>query len=138
MVFQTSLTAMQAATDRQHVAVATGFRNFSRLLSGTIFIAISSSLINQSITNIGLSAETIQQVLNDPPSIHTSPAFDDNTRNNIIDAYQNGFRTVFYMLTGTGCVRRTSSYFRSVTDFCEDCCCDILTLCQTSLFTTPR
>jgi len=99
-IFQTSLSALQAAVPRSDVSVATGFRNFVRILSGTIFLAIGSSIINQSVTNLGLSEALVTQILNDPPSIHTITDIDDATRTRIITAYQGGFRTVFWMLLG--------------------------------------
>ena len=44
--FQTSLIAIQAAVKRSEMAVATGTRNFLRLLGGTIALAACSAILN--------------------------------------------------------------------------------------------
>ncbi|KZT60557.1 MFS general substrate transporter [Calocera cornea HHB12733] len=103
-IFQTTLSALQGAVPRSEVSVATGFRNFVRLLFGTVFLAIGSAIINQSVNGLGLSAALVTQILNDPPSIHTIPDITDATRARIIEAYHGGFRTVFYLLLGDSIV----------------------------------
>ncbi|EJT98276.1 MFS general substrate transporter [Dacryopinax primogenitus] len=109
-IFQTTLSALQGAVPRHEVSVATGFRNFVRLLAGTIFLAIGSAIINQSVNGIGLSQGLITQILNNPPSVHTLPDIDPVTRTRIIDAYQGGFRTVFWMLLGNACLMAIVSF----------------------------
>jgi hypothetical protein len=47
--FQTSLVAIQAAVKRNEMAVATGARNFLRLLGGTIALAAASAILNNSV-----------------------------------------------------------------------------------------
>ena len=47
--FMTGLIAMQASLPRREMAVATGVRNFIRLLGGTIALAASAAILNNSI-----------------------------------------------------------------------------------------
>lgn len=68
--FQTSLIAIQASVERKDMAVATGLRNFLRMLGGTIALTVCSTIINNVVSNqlrsAGLSDELLREVLNDP------------------------------------------------------------------------
>jgi hypothetical protein len=54
--FQTSLVAIQAAVKRNEMAVATGRRNFLRLLGGTIALAAASAILNNSVKSVTFRA----------------------------------------------------------------------------------
>lgn len=47
--FQTSLIAIQASVKRADMAVATGARNFIRLLGGTIALAVCAAILNNTV-----------------------------------------------------------------------------------------
>ena len=69
--FQTSLVAIQASVERKEMATATGFRNFLRMLGGTLALTICSTIVNNIVrsrlgSTAGLTAEQAQAVLSDP------------------------------------------------------------------------
>lgn len=47
--FQTSLIAIQASVVREDMAVATGLRNFLRLLGGTVALAGCAAILNNTV-----------------------------------------------------------------------------------------
>jgi hypothetical protein len=47
--FQTNLIAIQAAVKRSEMAVATGTRNFVRLLGGTVALAACAAILNNTV-----------------------------------------------------------------------------------------
>ncbi|EKM58038.1 uncharacterized protein PHACADRAFT_252002 [Phanerochaete carnosa HHB-10118-sp] len=107
--FQTSLLAAQAAVPRHEMAVVTGVRNFVRLFGSTIALAICASLVNNTLRTavrpLGLSADQIAALLNDPTIINRSSALDldANSKAVVIAAYTKGFHSVFYLtVTCTG------------------------------------
>lgn len=52
--FMTGLIAMQASLPRDQMAVAPGVRNFLRLLGGTIALATSAAILNNSVKSVQL------------------------------------------------------------------------------------
>lgn len=47
--FQTGLIAIQASVKRSEMAVATGTRNFVRLLGGTVSLAACAAILNNTV-----------------------------------------------------------------------------------------
>jgi cyanate permease len=70
--FQTSLLAIQAAVERKDMATATGTRNFTRMLGGTVGLAAVGAIVNNVVRTrlgqSGASGDTIALVLRDPTS----------------------------------------------------------------------
>jgi MFS family permease len=68
--FQTSLVAIQASVERKEMATATGFRNFLRMLGGTLALTICSTIVNNisrtRIRQAGLSDDQVDLILSDP------------------------------------------------------------------------
>lgn len=87
--FQTSLIAIQASVERKDMAVATGLRNFLRMLGGTIALTVCSTIINNIVSSqlrsAGLSDELLREVLNDPTVLSSSLSAEQ--RSAVIDAY---------------------------------------------------
>ena len=52
--FQTSLIAIQASVKRHEMAVATGTRNFLRLLGGTIALAACAAILNNTVRSVNM------------------------------------------------------------------------------------
>ncbi|CBQ68509.1 conserved hypothetical protein [Sporisorium reilianum SRZ2] len=94
--FQTTLVAAQNAVDRQDLAVVTSARNFARLFGGTLCLAISYTVLNNTVRHHvrSLPADVIAQVVRNPQLI-TSGRFDGATTQLLLDAYVEGFRNVF-------------------------------------------
>ncbi|PSR76213.1 major facilitator superfamily domain-containing protein [Coniella lustricola] len=70
--FQTSLVAIQASVARADMAVATGTRNFLRLLGGTVALAACAAILNNTakadLQGI-VSSTTISEIISDPTQI---------------------------------------------------------------------
>ena len=85
------------------MAVVTGVRNFVRLFGSTIALAICASLVNNrlraGISGLGLSAEQIETLINDPTVINRPAelALDAQAKAVVIEAYTRGFHSVFYL-----------------------------------------
>lgn len=95
--------AAQAAVPRHEMAVVTGVRNFVRLFGSTIALAICASLVNNALRTairpLGLSADQIAALLNDPTIINQPSALDLDAHGKavVIAAYTKGFHSVFYL-----------------------------------------
>jgi hypothetical protein len=50
--FQTSLIAIQASVKRSEMAVATGMRNFLRMLGGTVALAACAAILNNTAKSV--------------------------------------------------------------------------------------
>ncbi|KDQ59098.1 hypothetical protein JAAARDRAFT_652302 [Jaapia argillacea MUCL 33604] len=101
MTFQTSLIACQAAVPRHEMAVVTGVRMFLKIFGSTITLAISSSIINNTLKTalyaLDLTAAQIDVILNDPTTINTSEfSLGPDAKQMIVAGYTKGFRGVFY------------------------------------------
>ncbi|PWY97708.1 MFS general substrate transporter, partial [Testicularia cyperi] len=93
---QTTLVAAQNAVDRKDLAVVTSTRNFMRLFGGTLGLAISYTILNNTVrSSIDLPADVINEVVRDPTQIR-SGRFDAATSEALLRAYVRAFRNVFY------------------------------------------
>ncbi|KAF9475914.1 MFS general substrate transporter [Pholiota conissans] len=102
--FQTTTVAAQASVSRRDMSVVTAFRNFIRLFGGTLALAISATIINNSLRasmhNLSLSQSIISQVINDPSELSSpstlgiSASIADTILNK---GYIKGFRTLFIL-----------------------------------------
>jgi MFS family permease len=116
--FQTSLLAAQAAVPRHEMAVVTGVRNFLRLLGSTLALAIAGALVNNALRSalspLGLSAEEVNTLLDNPTAIN-DPSFRDTLtiaqRDAVIAGYSRGFKSVFYMTVACMVIATLSAVF---------------------------
>ncbi|CDR88702.1 uncharacterized protein SPSC_05534 [Sporisorium scitamineum] len=94
--FQTTLVAAQNAVERKDLAVVTSARNFARLFGGTLCLAISYTILNNTVRHQvrSLPADVIAQVVRNPQLI-TSGRFDAATSDLLLEAYVQAFRNVF-------------------------------------------
>ncbi|KAF8161653.1 major facilitator superfamily domain-containing protein [Crassisporium funariophilum] len=101
---QTTTVAAQASVSRRDMSVVTAFRNFIRLLGGTLALAVGATIINNSLRlsmkDLSLPATLINAIVNDPASL-ASPStlgISGSTASLILDhGYTKGFRTVFIL-----------------------------------------
>ncbi|SPO28316.1 related to tetracycline efflux protein (otrb) [Ustilago trichophora] len=93
---QTTLVAAQNAVDRRDLAVVTSTRNFMRLFGGTLSLAISYTILNNTVRSQvkSLPADVIRQVVRNPKLI-TDGRFDEATSQLLLHAYVQAFRNVF-------------------------------------------
>ncbi|SNX85853.1 related to tetracycline efflux protein (otrb) [Melanopsichium pennsylvanicum] len=93
---QVTLVAAQNAVDRRDLAVVTSTRNFMRLFGGTLCLAISYTILNNTVNSHvkGLPADVIRQVVRNPKLI-TDGRFDAATSDLLLQAYVQAFRNVF-------------------------------------------
>lgn len=93
---QTTLVAAQNAVDREDLAVVTSTRNFMRLFGGTLGLAISYTILNNTVRNQvrTLRSDVIAQVVRNPKLI-TGGEFDAATSGVLLQAYVQAFRNVF-------------------------------------------
>ncbi|KAF8189751.1 MFS general substrate transporter [Pholiota molesta] len=102
--FQTTTVAAQASVSRRDMSVVTAFRNFIRLFGGTLALAISATIINNSLRasmhDLALPSSIISKVINDASEL-SSPAalgISASTADIILNkGYTRGFRTVFIL-----------------------------------------
>lgn len=98
-----SLLAAQAAVPRHEMAVVTGVRNFVRLFGSTIALAICAAIVNNSLRSaiapLGLTAEQIDALVDDPTIVNDASKINlsDEARRVVIAGYMKGFRGVFYL-----------------------------------------
>ncbi|KAG6907925.1 hypothetical protein DXG01_006855 [Tephrocybe rancida] len=104
LTLQTTTVAAQASVSRRDMSVVTAFRNFIRLLGGTLALAISSTLINNSLSTsmkgLSLPETIISKIIDDPSSIATptSVGISPSTATYILDkGFIHGFRAVFIL-----------------------------------------
>ncbi|KAJ9474093.1 putative Vacuolar basic amino acid transporter 5 (putative) [Pseudozyma hubeiensis] len=93
---QTTLVAAQNAVGREDMAVVTSTRNFMRLFGGTLGLAISYAILNNTVRSQvkTLPSDVIAQVVRNPKMI-TSGEFDAATSELLLHAYVQAFRNVF-------------------------------------------
>ncbi|WWC66326.1 uncharacterized protein I206_100227 [Kwoniella pini CBS 10737] len=99
--FQTSLVAIQSGVSRKDMATATGIRNFTRMLGGTIALAVGSAIVNNRVkSNLKgiLSDDVFNIILSDPTQVK-SLGLTDEQANSVIQAYSKGINGVFYFTT---------------------------------------
>lgn len=87
--FQTSLIAIQASVERKDMAVATGLRNFLRMLGGTVALTVCSTIINNIVSSTlrsaGFTDQQLRNILNDPTMI--SSQLSGAQRDTVLQAY---------------------------------------------------
>jgi len=75
--------------------------------TGTIWLAVASALIQNSLANVTLSDDVRKEVRNDPAGVRRLTNIDQETIQTIVNAYTSGFRTVFLVmsvLSAIGCI----------------------------------
>ena len=106
LVVQTTVIALMAACqDRKAVAVALSTRNYLRLLGGSIFLAVGTTIVNNGFRrrlNGLIEPAILQSILDDPVYIQYTlkRTVDSATFDTIIDAYIGAFRTLFFVVMG--------------------------------------
>ncbi|CCM02944.1 uncharacterized protein FIBRA_05059 [Fibroporia radiculosa] len=123
---QTTTVAAQASVSRKDMSVVTAVRNFARLLGGTLSLALSATIINNSLrdsmTSAGLSASTITTIIDDPTLLGARLSSDSSDplaalgvtpalAAKILDGYTHGFRTVFILNACLAAVATLASIF---------------------------
>lgn len=99
------------------MAVVTGVRNFVRLFGSTISLAICSSIVNNTLRTairpLGLSAEQVAALVDDPTIINDPTKFTlgADAKATIIEGYTKGFRSVFYLTVSCSLVALIASVF---------------------------
>ncbi|TIB38178.1 hypothetical protein E3P86_01782 [Wallemia ichthyophaga] len=98
--FQTTLLSVQAAVKRQEIAVATGGRNFIRLLGGTIGLALCDVILRNTLItglhSLGSSESEINEITQDPTAIRTVEGIDTGK---VLGIYCDGIRNIFILFT---------------------------------------
>ncbi|KAH8084733.1 efflux pump antibiotic resistance protein [Filobasidium floriforme] len=100
--FQTSLVAIQAAVNRSEMAVATGARNFIRMLGGSVALAASSALLNNAVKNelyrdANFPNDMVRQIVSDPTQINDL-VLSAEQKTIALRGYTQGIHNVFYLL----------------------------------------
>ncbi|PNS17607.1 hypothetical protein CAC42_3002 [Sphaceloma murrayae] len=115
---QPSLVAIQAAVDRKDMAVVTCTRNFLRSLGGVLGLAVSGTILNNvlraSVSDLGLSSDQIQSLLNARDSINelaSSSAGREDLRLAVLAGYKDGFRIIFLSLAGLAAAATPLAFF---------------------------
>ncbi|KAK8218389.1 putative MFS drug transporter [Phyllosticta capitalensis] len=107
---QPSLIAIQAGVDRRDMAVVTSFRNFIRNLGATLGLAISGTIMNNSLRSalapMGLSQAELRQILKSPNKFLDSYSGDGAAQieQTLLRAYRSGFRTLFCVMAALAAV----------------------------------
>ncbi|KAH9485880.1 Efflux pump dotC [Psilocybe cubensis] len=101
---QTTTVAAQASVSRRDMSVVTAFRNFIRLLGGTLALALGSTILNNSLRSAMSSLEypsvLTSRIVDNPALLSTPTALDISASDAsfILNAgYTKGFRTVFIL-----------------------------------------
>ncbi|KAI7870012.1 major facilitator superfamily domain-containing protein [Spinellus fusiger] len=97
-LFASNIIGLQASVEPQDIAVVTGLGNFSRILGGALGVAISSAILNSSLTSdlpLHLPPDQVYMVISSAEYIrHGLPAqYVDAT----IAVYVAAFRLVWYV-----------------------------------------
>ncbi|KAF8185154.1 MFS general substrate transporter [Pholiota molesta] len=102
--FQTTTVAAQASVSRRDMSVVTAFRNFIRLFGGTLALAISATIINNSLRasmhDLALPSSIISKIINDASELSSPAALGISASTAdiiLIKGYTRGFRTVFIL-----------------------------------------
>ncbi|TKX23168.1 MFS transporter-like protein 77 [Elsinoe australis] len=104
---QPSLVAIQAGVDRKDMAVVTCTRAFLRSLGGVLGLAISGTILNNSLRGkldgLGLGEEDVRRLLNARDSVGEltrGVAEREEVRAAVVEGYKSGFRVIFISLAG--------------------------------------
>lgn len=106
LVVQSTVIAIMAAMpDRKDVAVAMSVRNYVRLLGGSIFLAVATTIVNNGLRSGlegQLDAQLISSILDDPTSIRHAlrSQLSDADFSLVLDVYTRSFRTLFLTIMG--------------------------------------
>lgn len=106
LVVQTTVIAIMAAMpDRKDVAVAMSVRNYVRLLGGSIFLAVATTIVNNGLRSGlegQLDAQLISDILDDPTAIRHSlrSRLSDKDFSLVLNTYTRSFRTLFLTIMG--------------------------------------
>ncbi|KAL1747378.1 major facilitator superfamily domain-containing protein [Schizophyllum fasciatum] len=103
MTLQTTTVAAQASVERQDVSVVTAFRNFVRLLGGTLSVTVGSAIINNSMQSyaahsLHLPQPIIDRILRNPLLLstpHGSGLTASQASSLLEHGYTMGYRVVF-------------------------------------------
>ncbi|KAL1730473.1 major facilitator superfamily domain-containing protein [Schizophyllum commune] len=103
MTLQTTTVAAQASVERQDVSVVTSFRNFVRLLGGTLSVTVGSAIINNSMQSyashvLRIPQILIERILRNPLLLsvpHGSGLTQEQATSLLEHGYTTGFRAVF-------------------------------------------
>ncbi|CAA9962905.1 Major facilitator superfamily domain general substrate transporter [Pyrenophora teres f. maculata] len=114
---QPSLIAVQAGTERKHMAVVTSTRNFIRNLGGTLGLAISGTIINNSVRSsldsFNLDKSEMRLALDSPglfrESFGTQRA--ELIRLALASAYKRGFRIIFIVGAALNALAFVAAWF---------------------------
>ncbi|KAG6888354.1 hypothetical protein C0995_009047 [Termitomyces sp. Mi166 len=116
LTLQTTTVAAQASVSRKDMSVVTAFRNFVRLLGGTLTLAISSTLINNSLTTsmkaLSLPSSIISKIIDDPSSINSpsSIGISSSSATYILNhGFTKGLRLVFILNAALAAVATVAS-----------------------------
>lgn len=96
--FQTSLIAIQASVERRDMAIATGCRNFLRMLGGTVALAISGAIMNNIARSrlAGVFDSAMVTVILQAPTELVQHGLDAAQVSFVREAYAKGIQGCFY------------------------------------------
>ncbi|KAF9463987.1 major facilitator superfamily domain-containing protein [Collybia nuda] len=115
---QTTTVAAQASVPRKDMSVVTAFRNFIRLLGGTLSLAIGSAIINNTLTMsmkaINLSPPLISGIVDNPSHLRSPIEFglSESQASYVLDhGFTRGFRFVFILNASLTAIAVVASVF---------------------------
>lgn len=106
LVIQSTVIAIMASMpERKDVAVAMSVRNYVRLLGGSIFLAVATTIVNNGLRSGlegKLDAELISSILDDPTAIRQAlrDRLTDQDFVLVLEVYTRSFRTLFLTVMG--------------------------------------
>ncbi|KAF9238661.1 MFS general substrate transporter [Melanogaster broomeanus] len=121
---QTTTVAAQASVPRKDMSVVTAFRNFMRLLGGTLSLAVGSTLINNSLRNVlstlSLTPSAMKTIIDNPTILgsNASPSqlaslglTPSQAAYALLHGYTAGFRILFILNACLASVATITSIF---------------------------
>lgn len=106
LVVQSTVIAIMAALpDRKDVGVAMSVRNYVRLLGGSIFLAVATTIVNNGLRSGlegQLDSQLISDILDDPTAIRHAlrSRLSDEDFSLVLSTYTRSFRTLFLTVMG--------------------------------------
>ncbi|TFK32425.1 MFS general substrate transporter [Crucibulum laeve] len=114
--FQTTTIAAQASVSRKDMSVVTAFRNFIRLLGGSLSLAIGATIINNSLrasmTSLSLTSSTISSIIDDPSKLSSPSSIgisQDTATEILLSGYTKGFKSLFVLNASLNAVATIAS-----------------------------
>ncbi|KAK4518956.1 uncharacterized protein ATC70_009183 [Mucor velutinosus] len=99
-MFSSAIIALQASAEPRDIAVVTGLGNFSRILGGALGVAISSAILNSSLTqdlSTLVPSNVVQSVLGSSEYVrHGCPPQYVET---VLACYLDALRMIWYVMT---------------------------------------